>query len=241
MTEPATSPGSLQGVLPSGRAAVSVVGIRKHFGFREVLRGVSLDVERGTCVALFGPNGAGKSTLMRIISTQWAPTEGGGKILGLDLRKQKERLEIRRRIGVVMHQSFLRDELTLLENLRFTAALYGVDSVEVTDGLLERFGLHHRRHDLLGTFSQGMTKRANIIRSLLHDPELWILDEPFSGLDREGQDLLSESISDFTTGNGTVLIVTHRTSLGLRLANRAIELVDGDLTEDRDLTAGRTG
>jgi ABC-type multidrug transport system ATPase subunit len=218
------------GASPNADAAISVRGIRKRFGFRDVLRGIDFDVERGSCVAIFGPNGAGKSTLMRIVATQWSPSEGSGKVLGFDLVKDK--LEIRRRLGVVMHQSFLRDELTLEENLSLTAALYGVDDGEVADELLERFGLYHRRRDPVGTFSQGMTKRANIIRSLLHAPELWILDEPFSGLDPEGQDLLSEMIGTFTAKGGTALIVTHRTALGEQVATRTVELVDGELTRE---------
>ena len=176
-----------------GRSADRVValhGIRKRFGYRDVLHGVDLDVEPGICLSIFGPNGAGKSTLLRVISTQWLPSEGGGTVLGLDLVRDAQR--IRRRLGVVMHQSFLRNELTLDENLRFYAALYDVDVRLRGPELLERFGLDHRTRDPVGTFSQGMTKRANLIRSLLHSPDLWILDEPFSGLDPAGQDLLRD-------------------------------------------------
>jgi heme ABC exporter ATP-binding subunit CcmA len=228
------------GVAGTGTRArvVELRGIRKRFGFRDVLRGVDLDVERGSVVAVFGPNGAGKSTLLRIAATLWSPSHGGGEVLGHDLKRGRE--QIRRRIGVVLHQSFLRDELTLVENLRFYGAIYGIGAAARGDELLERFGLSHRQRDRVGTFSQGMVKRADLARSLLHGPELWILDEPFSGLDPAGQSLLRQTIEEFAAAGGAVLLVTHRTDIGEEIAARVVRLDDGEVVES-ELGAGGGG
>lgn len=212
----------------SSPLAIRVRGLRKRFGYREVLRGLDLDIPRGQCFALFGPNGAGKSTLLRILATQWSADAGTVEVLGREARRQA--LEIRARIGVVLHDSLLRRELSLAENLRFACDLQGLRwrEVETRSGrLLRRFGLHLRSRDRVGAFSQGMIRRAGIVRSLLHDPELWLLDEPFSGLDPEGQALLESVIADFTAGGGTVVLVTHRMELGARLAGGQAWLCDG--------------
>jgi ABC-type multidrug transport system ATPase subunit len=192
---------------------------------------VSLEVPRGGCFALFGPNGAGKSTLLRVISTQWTPSEGRVEVLGMDVRRHPER--VKARIGLVLHEPFLRRELTLSENLTFAGDLHGLPRSDTRARgrlLLERFGLSHRAGDLVRTFSQGMLKRASLARSLLAEPELWILDEPFSGLDPEGQAILERAIDEFAAGRGTVLLVTHQLSLGRRLASGSGRVEDGKVT-----------
>ena len=213
----------------AAQPAVLLRGVRKRFGFRDALRGVDLEVPRGTALAVFGPNGAGKSTLIRVVATCWLPSAGGGEILGMDLRRQA--LEIRRRVGVVFHQSFLRPEFTLEENLRFYREIYGLRRANGAMALMERFGLAHRRKDPVKTFSQGMVKRADIVRSLLHDPELWLLDEPFSGLDPAGRELLECMVRDLAAAGRTVILVTHNVELGSRLAQRTLLLEDGKVAK----------
>jgi ABC-type multidrug transport system ATPase subunit len=210
--------------------AVRLRRVRKRFGFRDVLRGIDLDLERGACLAVFGPNGAGKSTLIRILATQWTPSEGSVEVLGHDLAAERE--SARRLVGAVLHQSFLRSELTLEENLRFYADLYGVPPSPDVGALLERFGLARFHRESVATFSQGMTKRANLIRSLLHDPELWLLDEPFSGLDPEGRGLLADAVRERVASGRTVVVVTHQTEIGRLLATRALTLADGAVVRD---------
>jgi len=217
------------GAIGSPVPAVSVRGLRKRFGYHDVLRGIDLDVPRGGCFAIYGHNGAGKSTFLRIVAGQWTYAEGTVRVLGLDMRR--ESLEARARLGVVFHESFLRQEFTLDENLRFSCDLHGLrfrDVAARAEGLLDRFGLAPRRHDRVGTFSQGMTRRASIVRSLLHGPELWLLDEPFSGLDPAGQELLKGMIRDFAAC-GTVLLVTHDLALGAELAGVSACFADGAL------------
>ena len=205
--------------------AIRLEGVSKSFGYRDVLRDVNLEIPAGSCVAIYGQNGAGKSTLARIIATQWAPTAGRAEILGHELGADNR--QIRRRTGMVADQSFLRSELSLDENLAFFRSVYGVDGEARGDELLDRFGLARRRKDPVSTFSQGMVKRANLARSLLHDPELWVLDEPFSGLDQEGQELLKNCIREFAAGGRTVLRVTHLREIGRELAGASIEITDG--------------
>jgi ABC-type multidrug transport system ATPase subunit len=213
---------------PRKALAARLRGVRKRFGYRDVLRAVDLDVERGTCLAVAGPNGAGKSTLLRIISTQWTVTAGEVEVLGIDARA--EPLAVRRRVGVCAHESFLRRELSLEENLRFAGDLFalGGKALEMRiDVLCETFGLAHRRRDRVAIFSQGMLRRASLARSLLHEPDLWILDEPFSGLDAGGRDILRGSIGEFHGAGGTVILVTHEAALSEALANSTLRVEGG--------------
>ena len=218
----------------SGGLAVRLRGVRKRFGYRDVLRGVDLDIPRGSCFVLTGANGTGKSTVLRVISTQWTFSSGSVEVLGLDVRRSS--LRVKSSLGVVFHESFLRPELSLEENLKFSASLHGLrwnDVAATATSLLDRLGLSRRRQDTLSTFSQGMTRRADLIRSRLHEPELWILDEPFAGLDAGGCELLEAMIGEFVQTGRTVLLVTHRTALGERLADSGATLEDGRVVECR--------
>ena len=225
------APGAL-----GGSQAVCLQKISKSFGFRNVLSDVSLEVRHGTCLAVYGHNGAGKSTLARIVSTQWAPSSGSGEVLGHSIGPGNR--EIRAASGWVGDQSFLRTELNLEENLLFFSSLYGVVDAEYSRSLLEKFGLYTRRKDPVSTYSQGMIKRANLIRSLLHHPELWILDEPFGGLDQEGQALLKECIRDYTSRGRTVLLVTHHREIGEELASASIEIQNGFIVDEVGFDGG---
>ena len=212
--------------------AVRARGLRKRFGFKDTLKGVDIALDEGQRFVVFGPNGAGKSTLLRILATQWSFSAGEVEVLGR--RLPGERVALRREIGLVLHDSFLRAELTLEENLRFACDLHDLRFAAVrerVEALLVRVSLLPRRHDRVGTFSQGMKKRASLVLSLLHAPRLWILDEPFSGLDPEGQELLGELITDFSGNGRTVLLVTHHESRGLALATRWIRMRDGRVAE----------
>jgi heme exporter protein A len=177
---------------------------------------------------IFGPNGAGKSTLLKIISTRMVPTSGRVWVLGMD--PAREGAKVRSRVGVVFHDHFLRGELTLEENLRYFAELHGMtpDLFRArAPALAKRLGLAARWHDPVRTFSQGMVKRATLIRSLLHEPRVWILDEPFSGLDPEGLALLEEMVSERRSEGSAVILVTHDVEAGLRLADDCAAIVAG--------------
>lgn len=216
--------------------AIRLEGISKSFGYRDVLHGIDLLVPRGACLCVYGQNGAGKSTLARILSTLWTPTAGKGMILGYELGKDNR--QIRGRSSMVADQSFLRSELSLEENLSFFGSLYGFHGDGRAGELLERFGLWTRRKDPVSTFSQGMVKRGNLARSLLHNPDLWILDEPFSGLDQEGQALLKECIRDYSARGRTVILVTHLHQIGNDLGTASIEIKHGYLSGSTGLQPG---
>ena len=148
-------------------------GVQKKFGDILALKGVDLNVEKGDFLALFGPNGAGKTTLIKILCGLLRPTSGIAKVAGHDVRETG----IRKKVGVISHKSFLYDDLTAHENLKFYCELYGVaNPAEKADNLLKQVELTGRRDDLAGTFSRGMVQRLSIARALVANPEFIFLD-----------------------------------------------------------------
>ncbi len=201
-------------------------GLRKSFGLRPVLRGVDLDLAAGECVALMGPNGAGKTTLMRILATLAQPSAGLVRVAGYPLPEGAA--EVRRRLGVVSHNTLLYTDLTAEENLRFYAQLYGLPNADarLTD-LLDQVGLARRRRDLVRTFSRGMQQRLAIARALLPDPAVVLFDEPYTGLDPDASAMLDDVLQTVTQQGRTVLISTHDLGRGLALAGRVVILARG--------------
>lgn len=230
-----TSPSqSVPGADPGAVPALEVENLWKKYGFRLALSRVSLELDTGDCLALFGANGAGKSTLLKILATRTAPTSGRGTIFGQDLVRQRG--AIRGDLGVVFHESALRSDLTLDENLRFYASLYGRSRLsEATEELVETLGLGDRRREPVRNFSRGMIQRATLIRSLVHDPRLWLLDEPFTGLDPRGREQLAGVIRAEHERGRTIVFITHDIERGLGLASRSACLRSGELvSEDPD-------
>jgi heme exporter protein A len=163
---------------------IEVKKLVKRFGLKTVLRGVDFHVERGEFVALLGPNGAGKTTFLRILSTLARPSLGEVKVAGY--RLPHEAAQVRARLGVVSHMPLLYGDLTAAENLEFYARMYGITNYQprITE-VLNLVGLESRRHDLVRTFSRGMQQRLAIGRAVLHDPEVMLFDEPYTGLDQD--------------------------------------------------------
>jgi heme exporter protein A len=177
---------------------ISASGLGRRFGDRRVLSGVDFSVERGGFLLVTGPNGSGKTTLLRLLAGLLAPTEGA-------LEVQAER----RRTGFLGHEPLVYRELTALENLDLYGRLYRVpERRERTGMLLERFGLWDARAEIVSTFSRGMLQRLALCRTLLHDPELLLLDEPFSALDAGGAELLQAELAD--TAGRTVVVASHQ-------------------------------
>lgn len=194
-------------------------GLSKTFAAIRALDGVDLRVARGESVALFGPNGAGKTTLIRVLSLAVKPTAGLVRIAGLDPRT--DNLAIRSEIGVISHQSYLYDDLTARQNLEFFAALYGVaDPGARAAELLDLVELRSRADDAVGTFSRGMQQRVSFARSLVHDPQLLFLDEPFTGLDPHAAATLRRTLSRLREDGRTVVLTTHNLGQGLELSDR---------------------
>lgn len=205
---------------------IEVRSLTKTFGLKPVLRGVDLDVAAGECVALFGPNGAGKTTLLRILSTLTKPTLGMVRIAGGLLPTQAE--AVRQRLGVIAHQPLVYGDLTAEENLQFYAKLYGLREASARIlALLERVGLAARRRELARTFSRGMHQRLAIARALLASPPVYLMDEPYTGLDPAGTALLDDIVRELVAHGASVLMTTHSIAHSLALADRAVLLAKG--------------
>ncbi len=207
---------------------LSIRGLRKSYGSLEALRGINLDLAPGEFLCLFGPNGAGKSTLLKIIATLLRPSSGKIRILDDDLENNPQ--EYRARLGMVSHQSFVYQDLTLLENLEFYAALYGVkDPRQRSLELLEQVNLADHYEMLAGNLSRGMQQRLTIARALLNDPELLLLDEPYTGLDEHAARVLRGQLQWLHDQQRTIIMVTHNLRRGMEAATRMGILVRGKL------------
>ena len=214
--------------LAAEQPAVLVRGLRKAFGATPVLRGVDLAVAPGERLALFGPNGAGKTTLIRILVTLLRPSAGSVAVAGCTLGAQSA--EVRRHIGVVTHQTYLYDDLTATENLRFYGRLYDVpDLATRIPVLLDRVGLARQTQSLVRTFSRGMQQRLALARALLHRPAVLLLDEPDTGLDQEAFAVLSDLVTGGDGERPTVILTTHNLERGWMLADRVAILARGRL------------
>jgi heme exporter protein A len=170
----------------------------RTYGAKHVIRDLDLDVDRGSFLLLTGPNGSGKTTLLRLIAGLLVPTAGE-----LDVDAARER------IGFLGHEPLVYRELTALENLDLYGRLYRVPERRERMGmLLERFGLWEARNQRADSFSRGMLQRLALCRTLLHEPELLVLDEPYSALDEEGAALLDRELGE-VRANGTFVVSTH--------------------------------
>ena len=188
-------------------------GLEKRFGDRRVLRGVEFELARGGCLLVTGPNGSGKTTLLRLCAGLAAPTAG-------ELVTDVERT----RVGFLAHEPLLYRELTALENLDLYGRLYRVPERRERIGmLLERFGLWEERHTRAASYSRGMLQRLALCRAVLHEPELLVLDEPFSSLDDEGAALLDRELEERRSRSAFV-VATHDPDRVLRFATARLEL-----------------
>lgn len=205
---------------------IEVRKLTKRFGLKTVLRNLDFQVEPGEFVALLGPNGAGKTTFLRILASLSRPTFGDVRIAGYHLPGQAS--AVRRRLGVVSHMPLLYGDLTAEENLRFYGRMYAVPHLETrTSEVLELVGLSARRRDLVRTFSRGMQQRLAIARAVLHEPEVMLFDEPYTGLDQDASAMLDGVLRDVAARGRTVLMTTHDLARGLALADRMVILSRG--------------
>ena len=177
---------------------IAARALSKRYGFKRVLEGLTFDLERGGFLVVTGPNGAGKTTLLRMCAGLAIPSSG-------TLEVEPDRSAI----GFLGHEPLVYLELTALENLDLYGRLYRVPERRERIGmLLERFGLWEARRERASAFSRGQLQRLALCRALLHKPELLILDEPFSGLDADGAELLDRELAGMR-GQRTLLVATH--------------------------------
>ena len=173
-------------------------GLSKRFGGKRVLERLDVDVAPGGVLAVTGPNGSGKTTLLRLIAGLTAPS-GGELSVAAD----------RAAVGFLSHEPLVYLELTPLENLDLYGRLYRIAERRERIGmLLERFGLWEDRHERVGAFSRGMLQRLALCRTLLHDPDLVLLDEPYAGLDVAGAELVDRELRE-VAGQRTLVVSTH--------------------------------
>lgn len=191
----------------------------KRFGMKAVLRGLDFEVQPGEFVALLGPNGAGKTTFLRILASLSRPSLGDVRVSGYQL--PKEAAQVRARLGVVSHLPLLYGDLSADENLRFYGRMYNLADLEarITE-VLEMVGLEHRRKDLVRTFSRGMQQRLAIGRAVLHDPEVMLFDEPYTGLDQDASSMLDSVLKTVAAQGRTVVMTSHDLARAEELATR---------------------
>lgn len=209
--------------------AIETRGLGRRYGGVYVVRDVNLALPPGSRTALIGPNGAGKTTLLAMLSTLVSPTDGDASVAGISTRDRPP--ELRRRLGILAHRPMLYEELSPLENLRFFARLYGVAEPEPRiEELLRAVGVWRRRDEPTTVFSRGFHQRLAIARALVHEPEVLLVDEPETGLDPAGVELLDELM--LRRGSLTVLASTHRVDRVGDWATGLVHLERGRVVED---------
>ncbi|MBX5483235.1 MAG: heme ABC exporter ATP-binding protein CcmA [Myxococcaceae bacterium] len=206
--------------------AVDIRDVSKRFGRRWALARLSYTLPRGRSLLLTGHNGSGKTTLLRLIATALAPTAGKLWVLGHDAVARKD--EVRARVALLSHASFLYEDLTAEQNLVILARLMGHEAPkDRAHALLERVGLTRRSSHPIRHFSAGMRKRLAIARLLMKAPELALLDEPFGELDPAGIAEMEAIIAELKASGTSLILATHLVDQGLRLCEERLHLVDG--------------
>ncbi|RAK62771.1 ABC transporter ATP-binding protein [Phenylobacterium kunshanense] len=188
--------------------AIDVRGLNKSFGDKHVVNDVSIQVEEGRICGFLGPNGSGKTTTLRMLCGLLTPDSGEGRALGFDIIHEADAVKLR--TGYMTQRFSLYEDLTIVENLQFTARVYGLDRRrERVDAALERLGLSSRRHQLAGTLSGGWKQRLALAAATLHEPRLLLLDEPTAGVDPKARRTFWDEIHALAADGLTVLVSTH--------------------------------
>jgi ABC-type multidrug transport system ATPase subunit len=225
-------------MLANAEPVVSLQGIVRHFGRFAALRGVTAefpaptrattsrpaDPATGRLVLILGENGAGKSTLLRIMAGLLKPTRGSVSMLGAtDLR------EVASRVGYMGHAPLLYDELTALENLRYFAGLYGINDDARCRAAIRLVGLDPELKRGVGQYSQGMRQRISLARAIVHDPELLLLDEPFSNVDVQSAREMARLLGNMRADGKTIFVVTHQPAVLGEVVDESLLLSAGVL------------
>jgi heme ABC exporter ATP-binding subunit CcmA len=196
------------------------------------LAGIDLDVTAGEVVLLRGPNGAGKTTLLRLCAGLLPLVRGEGRVLGHDLADRRAVRTLRPRVGLLGHATGLYDELTVTDNVRFWGRAAGADVADI-ERAQAACGLDGRLADLtVARLSAGQRRRTSLACLLARRPELWLLDEPHAGLDRDGRDLLDELVTGAANDGATVLLASHELDRAEALAGRVVHLAGGTTDVD---------
>ena len=214
---------------PGTDVVVDLVDAVAVLGSFPALAGATLSVRRGEIVLLRGPNGAGKTTLLRLCAGLVPLERGQGRILGVDLVRDREL--VRHRVGMIGHNNGLYSDLTVTENVRFWGRTVGASTAEV-DAALHRMGLDGRLANLpISRLSAGQKRRTALAGLVARRAELWLLDEPHAGLDAAGRDELDEVLKMAAAAGATVMVASHELERASQLATRQVEVVAGQVRE----------
>jgi ABC-2 type transport system ATP-binding protein len=222
--------------------AIEIRDLRKVYGNKAAVDGLSLTVPRGCFFGFLGPNGAGKSTTIRMLTGLIPPASGSISLLGLPMPEQE--IEIKKRIGLVPDESLLFDRLTGAEFLEFVGRMYGLArpvAVERARELLVLFELSDQPRKLIAEYSKGMRKRVAMAASLIHRPELFLMDEPFEGVDAVGARLMKDILLDQVRQGATIFLTSHVLEVVERLCDRVAIINEGKIVREgamQDLRAG---
>ena len=209
---------------------VSLQGVVALLGRFPALAGADLEVGESEIVLVQGPNGAGKSTLLRVCAGLLRIESGRAEVLGHDL--VADRAAVRRSVGLLGHDTALYDDLTVEENLRFWARASRIDD-EAVPAALDRLGVAERLRDVaVRHLSAGQRRRTALAAVVVRRPRLWLLDEPHSGLDQGGRDLIDQVILDAASAGATVMLASHELDRTLDLATRHLTVAGGTITSD---------
>ena len=212
---------------------LEAVGLIRNFGGLRAVDGVSFQLQPGELLTVFGPNGAGKTTLLRMLGGVMRPTSGHVRVAG-EPADAKGR-DWRHRVGIVSHQSLLYGPLTITENLLFYGRLFGLTDLKTRiPERLASMGLSDRTRTPVRELSRGLKQRVALARALLHDPEVVLLDEPYTGLDPHASAALREQLASLKDGHRTVVLVTHNLKQGLELSDRVAIQVQGRFSSVTD-------
>jgi ABC-2 type transport system ATP-binding protein len=222
--------------------AISVRSLRKMYGNKAAVDGLNLEVPRGCFFGFLGPNGAGKSTTIRMLTGLIPPTSGEIELLGMKM--PDEEIEIKKRVGLVPDESLLFDRLTGTEFLEFVGRMYGLARTvarERAGELMALFELDENRRKLIAEYSKGMRKRVAMAASLIHHPELFLMDEPFEGVDAVGARLMKDILLDQVRQGATIFLTSHVLEVVERLCDRVAIIHEGKIVTEgalKDLRAG---
>lgn len=222
--------------MPADPAAAQLEAVSKLFGDFAALRKVTAQFTAGQCYVILGENGAGKSTLLRVVAGLLHPTFGSVHLFGSETAQ-----EARQRVGYLSHASMLYDEMTALENLRYFAALYANAPTLPPQEALTLVGLDPSLKRPVGQYSQGMRQRAALARVLLAQPELLLLDEPFSNIDASSAEQMLRVLADLRRQQRTILLTTHQPELARPLADTFCQMRQGEIVAWNAGTANAGG
>jgi ABC-2 type transport system ATP-binding protein len=222
--------------------AVRVQDLRKVYGGKAAVDGLSFEVPRGCFFGFLGPNGAGKTTTIRMLMGAAPATSGTIELLGLPIPERA--IDIKKQIGLVPDETLLFDHLTGAEYIEFVGRMYALDrtlSRERARELLALFELDAQPRKLIAEYSKGMRKRVAMAAALIHRPQLFLMDEPFEGVDAVGARLMKEILLEQVRHGATIFLTSHVLEVVERLCQRVAIIADGRLVLEADMTDVRAG